>query len=541
MVMNQYRVLIVDDEIHSIRGVQAGVNWEKLSISTVYTANNLRTAQEVFQSNKIDLLLCDIEMPKGSGLDLLKWVREHYPCTEAVFLTCHSDFKFAQQALQLKSFDYLLKPIDYQELEEVIQKALGKIQSIREAKLVEESYLQLKTSHHNVIKEKFWRDMIQQVFPATKESIEKQMQYCNIDYPVYTTFLPILIHVQNWNEELTNEEEKIMNYALQKAVDEEILSNENEGYMLSLETGRVVVILPSVSSINKNEQMNICNRFISHFSHYFQCELCCYIGNQVKVYEVLGMINQLQEMDRNNVTKCNQTLQLSSERRGTPSIPLIPAEEWMQLMKCGSKDKLANSLNNYFINWKESNNHITAQSLHLFYQDFLQGIFYVLQVKEIQANQVFSQNLLTEKPEKVLKSLNSLHKWVMYVTEVAMNQLHPQQEKESVVEIVKRFIKDNIGEMRLSRDEIANYVYLNPDYLTRLFKKQTGFSISDYLQLQRIEYAKKLLIETDLPVSEVALSAGYSNFSYFSTIFKKMTQLNPMEYRKTTPLLEKSE
>lgn len=541
MVMKQYRVLIVDDEVHSIRGVQAGVNWEKLNISTVYTAHNLRKAQEVFQSNKIDLLLCDIEMPRGSGLELLKWVRDHSPFTEAVFLTCHSDFKFAQQALQLQSFDYLLKPVDYQELEEVIQKALGKIQNDREARLVEESYQQLKTSHHNVIKEKFWRDLIQQVFPATKESIEKQMQYCNISYPANTSFLPIFIHVQHWNEELTNEEVKIMNYALQKAVDEEILSIENEGYMLSLETGRVVVILPSGNTINKNEQLNICNQFISHFSHYFQCELCCYIGNQVKIYEVLGMVNKLQEMDKNNVTICNQTLLVSSERREAPSIPSIPGDEWMHLMKCGSKDKLSTSINDYFINWKESNNHITAQSLHLFYQDFLQGIFYVLQVKEIQANQVFSQNLLTEKPENVLKSLNSLHKWVMYVTEIAMNQLHPQHEKESVVEIVKRFIKDNIGEMRLSRDEIANYVYLNPDYLTRMFKKQTGFSISDYLQQQRIEYAKKLLIETDMPVSEIALSAGYSNFSYFSTIFKKMTQLNPMEYRKTTPLLEKSE
>lgn len=539
--MKQYRVLIVDDEVHSIRGVQAGVNWEKLNISTVYTAHNLRKAQEVFQSNKIDLLLCDIEMPRGSGLELLKWVRDHSPFTEAVFLTCHSDFKFAQQALQLQSFDYLLKPVDYQELEEVIQKALGKIQNDREARLVEESYQQLKTSHHNVIKEKFWRDLIQQVFPATKESIEKQMQYCNISYPAHTSFLPIFIHVQHWNEELTNEEVKIMNYALQKAVDEEILSIENEGYMLSLETGRVVVILPSGNTINKNEQLNICNQFISHFSHYFQCELCCYIGNQVKIYEVLGMVNKLQEMDKNNVTIWNQTLLVSSERREAPSIPSIPGDEWMHLMKCGLKDKLSTSLNDYFINWKESNNHITAQSLHLFYQDFLQGIFYVLQVKEIQANQVFSQNLLTEKPENVLKSLNSLHKWVMYVTEIAMNQLHPQHEKESVVEIVKRFIKDNIGEMRLSRDEIANYVYLNPDYLTRMFKKQTGFSISDYLQQQRIEYAKKLLIETDMPVSEIALSAGYSNFSYFSTIFKKITQLNPMEYRKTTPLLEKSE
>jgi two-component system response regulator YesN len=83
-------------------------------------------------------------------------------------------------------------------------------------------------------------------------------------------------------------------------------------------------------------------------------------------------------------------------------------------------------------------------------------------------------------------------------------------------------------------------VYLNPDYLTRVFKKQTGLSISDYLQQQRIEYAKKLLVETNSSVSEVALAAGYSNFSYFSTIFKKSTELNPMEFRKMSLFSEKS-
>ncbi|MDF2791629.1 MAG: helix-turn-helix protein, partial [Neobacillus sp.] len=157
--MSQFHVLIVDDEIHAIRGVQAGVNWEKHDISTVYTAQSFRQAQEVISNNKVDLLLCDIEMPKGSGIDLLKWVKEHYPNTEAIFLTCHSDFSFAKQALQLKSLDYLLKPIDYEELEVVIQKALQKIRKDRETRLEGESYQRLKQSHQSVLKEKFWLNL----------------------------------------------------------------------------------------------------------------------------------------------------------------------------------------------------------------------------------------------------------------------------------------------------------------------------------------------------------------------------------------------
>ncbi|MBT2700948.1 response regulator [Bacillus sp. ISL-40] len=539
--MNQFQVLIVDDEIHSIRGVQAGVNWEKHDISSVFTANNLRQAQEVFLNNKVDLLLCDIEMPRGSGIDLLKWVREHFPMTEAIFLTCHSDFSYAKQALQLKSFNYLLKPVDYQELEDVIHSALGKIKKDQETRMVEESYLQLKKSHHSVMQERFWLDLINQVIPTTKDQIEKQMKNYHLSYSELTTFLPILFHVQHWKEELSVHEEKVSEYALQKALGEVIEKNSMDGYVLNVEIGYVLVIIALVEPINLKEFNENCNHFISQFAQFFSCELCGYIGNQVPIEELVGMVHTLQEFDRNNVTVSNQTIKCNNKKKCLCTSPLLPSAEWTSQMKNGPKDKFLDAVNQYFTDWKKSDGNITAQSLHLFYQDFLQLIFYVLQVKGIQANQVYSQNLLTEKPKRVLKSLNSLQEWVIYIADVAMNQLHQPQEKGSVVDIVKNYINHHLGEQRLTRDEIANYVYLNPDYLTRLFKKQTGLSISDYLQQKRIEYAKKLLIETNLPVSEVALSAGYSNFSYFSTIFKKSTQLNPMEYRKKSFFSEKSE
>lgn len=537
--MNQFHVLIVDDEIHSIRGVQAGVNWEKHDITSVYTANNLRQAQEVFLHNKVDLLLCDIEMPKGSGLDLLKWVRGHYPTTEAIFLTCHSDFSYAKQALQLKSFNYLLKPVDYQELEEVIKEALEKIKKDQEVKMVETSYLQLKESHQSVLKERFWLDLIQQVVPSKLDRIEAHMKLHQLSFPESTTFLPILFHVQRWKKELSVHEEKVRENALQQSVIEVIAQNGIDAHVVNLETGYVLVIMPLTSVVQMDEIKNDINQYISEFSQYFSCDLCCYIGHQVPVQEVTNMVATLQEVDRNNVTVTNQVLVFRNKKKGLCSTPLIPSSVWVNVMKSGPKEHFLHFINQYFSDWKKSD-YITAQSLHLFYQDFLQLIFYVLQVKGIQANQVYSQNLLTEKPKKVLRSLDSLQEWILYIAEVAMDQIHLPQEKGSVVDIVKKYINEHLGEQRLSREDIANFVYLNPDYLTRLFKKQTGLSISDYLQQQRMEYAKKLLIETNMPVSEVALSVGYSNFSYFSTIFKKSTALNPMEYRKMSLFSEKS-
>jgi two-component system response regulator YesN len=259
----------------------------------------------------------------------------------------------------------------------------------------------------------------------------------------------------------------------------------------------------------------------------------------VGIRDVMSMVHKLIELDSNNVTITNKTILYKNEKKGLSSYPQFSSTEWANLMKSGQKEKFLDELNKYFEQWKKLD-YITGQSLHLFYQDFLQQIFYVLQLKGIQANQVFSQNLLTEKPVKVLKSLHSLQDWINYIAEVTMNQLHLPQEKGSVVDMVKQYIQSHLGEQRLTREDIANYVYLNPDYLTRIFKKQTGLSISDYLQQQRIVYAKNLLVETSLPVSEVALATGYSNFSYFSTIFKKSTELNPMEFRKLALSTEKS-
>lgn len=84
----------------------------------------------------------------------------------------------------------------------------------------------------------------------------------------------------------------------------------------------------------------------------------------------------------------------------------------------------------------------------------------------------------------------------------------------------------------MSRDVIAAQAFMNPDYLSRIFKRETGLSISDYVLQERIARAKELLSKTEMPVSSVATAVGYSNFSHFTKIFRKYTDRNPMDYRQ---------
>ena len=116
-------LLIVDDEDLTVKRLQAAVDWESLGISQVYTAFSMVQAQKVFGAEQIDIMLCDIEMPAGSGLELLHWVREQGYPTINIFLTGHANFSYAKEALSLETMEYILKPVSFDEVKRVVGKA----------------------------------------------------------------------------------------------------------------------------------------------------------------------------------------------------------------------------------------------------------------------------------------------------------------------------------------------------------------------------------------------------------------------------------
>ncbi len=126
-------LLIVDDEISSIRAVSHMLDWETIGIDRCFTALSAAEARQCMEENQIDLLLCDIEMPQQSGLELLEWVNEQQLQISCVYMTCYAEFSYAQKAIQLGSEAYLLKPIDPEELKSVLTAAIQKRQALQAA------------------------------------------------------------------------------------------------------------------------------------------------------------------------------------------------------------------------------------------------------------------------------------------------------------------------------------------------------------------------------------------------------------------------
>lgn len=127
-------LLIVDDEIFAIQGLLDSVEWDQLTFDKILTANSFTQAVNIFMENEINIMLSDIEMPYGSGIELAEWVKSHYPETECIFLTCHDEFNFAKQAITLKCLDYVLKPVKPEKLLEVLKNAIDVINTKRKTK-----------------------------------------------------------------------------------------------------------------------------------------------------------------------------------------------------------------------------------------------------------------------------------------------------------------------------------------------------------------------------------------------------------------------
>ena len=121
------KLLIVDDEVLAVEGLLKNLEACKYYFGEIYTANSKKKAIEVLECHEVDLILCDIEMPDGNGLELLNWVQEHHPEILSIILSCHDEFRYAQRAVQLSCFDYILKPATPDMLVAVMEKAYQRL------------------------------------------------------------------------------------------------------------------------------------------------------------------------------------------------------------------------------------------------------------------------------------------------------------------------------------------------------------------------------------------------------------------------------
>ena len=125
------KLLIVDDEYYLVQGLKKRINWAECGIDTVLEAYSTEQALQIYQDTRVDILLADVEMPRENGLSLIRKVLQQGYDSINILLTGHADFNYAQEAIQLRVFDYLVKPIESAQLILVITRAVEELQRRR--------------------------------------------------------------------------------------------------------------------------------------------------------------------------------------------------------------------------------------------------------------------------------------------------------------------------------------------------------------------------------------------------------------------------
>lgn len=524
-----YTVLIVDDDDRDIQKVKANIDRSIIPIDKLYTANNIQQAQKILLSKEIDILLCDIEMPQGTGIELLEWGQEENQDTVTVLLTCHADFKYAQQALQLGCLDYLLKPVNWEELNSVLKKADIVLKKRTETFQIN-NYQQMWKKVTPLVMESFWLNLINDMELSTEDAIKSMIDSMNIPVSMAMKFFPILMTIQRYKKELSAREQKIIEHVIKQSVNKIFLEEECSTRIIKLNRLDYVIILTfenmeyyGLENIKRN-----CESLIRTCNEVY-CDASCFIGEMASIFDFSNVIAVLKTLKNENVL-LNQVFEIQEVEKN-PQVNTPNTHLWITLLKNGREKEAIEEIFVYFKVLNRTGN-INVNTLKQIRQDFLQMIYLLLNQKSVSVRELFSDTFSIELEDEAINSIEQMSIWVKHTIRKTMDRIHAADKSNDVAEKVKKYISLHLDEEDLSRGTIADYTCLSPDYLSKIFKKKTGLSISDYIIQERCKKAKELLVSTDLSISAVISAVGYSHFSHFSKMFKKIMGCTPSEYRK---------
>lgn len=404
-------VLLADDMQSVVNGMEKGINWEELGVSAIYKAYNVYEAKVLLNNLDIDILMTDVEMPGENGLDLVAWIRERNLDIECIILSSHANFDYAQRAIRVNSFQYILLPCSYSEIEAVLKKAIESLQQHREkARLYK--YGKMFTDND-------WFDAI-----LFEKCLDESM-----------------------NKEAIGKLQAIYN-----------VDTDSGGYLCRLSISPTATILD-------------------------QCET-----------------KLLQFVFHNILTELAQTHQ-----------------------------------RNVFVHQRERNTYIcffysAADSApdHLSFQSELDEMKEIFsRTLRIETN---IQYLYCENFEKIAGVYRQMERMATATFEEECLSDEDAKENDVISEVVE-YVRHHTNQ-DIKRSDLAELVHLNIDYLARIFKKETGTTLNDFIIEEKMKVAKNLLRTTRLPVSLIATKVGYSNFSYFTKLYKKHYGKTPMEERE---------
>jgi len=526
----QMNLLIVDDQKDVADNLKDGIVWGKLNIDQVYTAYNARQARLLLVSSNIDILLTDIEMPQEDGLQLFQWAKKAIEGLECIFLTSHADFEYAQKAIKLGGFDYILQPAKYAEVEQVVKRACDQIQRSRKYKSLEKISGAVSEHQSDIID----HAVRKYIDGSREEAIEELANFNIIDAeaagPNYLAGIQVTSLLKNKNQWDT----PLMHLVFHNILDELFQEIDCKIVLGSVWGDEQVpgffgLVFTRTREVLDESIYNVFQSFFNYISHNTEFEIALYTGACEPGY-LEDTADRLNHLKADNIMKVSVIMDVRDSVKKTRDLEQNLSERWINMFK--RKDYILVEQDiDLLLHRLQREGALDIEMMKNLHYHFMKALNVTTGVEH--GSPLYNKMIKEMGYEEFLNIYQSYETFMKGVRECMQLMAQVQSSEESSgssIDKALQYIRKNIHK-NLTRTEVAQYVYLNEDYFSRAFRLKTGKSFKDYLTDAKIQYARELLETTKFSVSIVASKVGYDNFSYFSKVFKKYVNMTPQEYR----------
>lgn len=524
------RVLIVDDEILVRVGLKTVIPWEQNGFELVGEAIHGEDALRILEATPCHIVLTDIRMPVMDGLELMMQIRERWPTTKCLILSSHNDFEYVQKALRLGAIDYILKLA--MNPDELLLKLNGLKEEINEELQHndEVSHLEFKIDRYGrEVKEKRLLDLLlKQCSGREIHNVFEEFNIPDFKQPIHVINVK-MDHYDSVVKEEKFQSEQLLSYAVANIL-AEIIKKYGNGELIEIEYGKFTIIKDEFEQAMLEEIKDASSTF-------FKISLSFGVSKPFpQILDVSSAYNEaVQAMEHRFYFTQSQIIHY--EQLAYAEDKTMPEswteQQWMKWMDSGDRAAIQEAL----LEWYDSHcegRKIKPDSIR---QQLIRLLDFLARYVENEGGDIYSiVPYEGEYPYHIVRrseALSDIYEWLtgwLHIYLDYVKQLSKKKWKPEIQTVVNRIHEHYNLPLKVS--DLAKEVGFAENYLSVLFKKETGETFMDYIIKIRMKKARELLKDPAYKIYEISEMVGYGDPTHFSKLFKKIEGFHPTDFRK---------
>lgn len=538
--MALYKLLIVDDEPDVTDGLfNLFKNDDSIELD-IYKAYTAYEALDILKRVKIDILITDIFMPGMTGLQLADVVKSRWPHCRIIFLTGYNEFDYIYSAIQYEGAVYILKTESFEKITGAVENAIAQIESnIRTSELEYRANESMKALLPYLQNE--YINSILAEGSATAEVRRQQFMELNIRLDGDLPVLLVIGRFNNKNEGLSLFEKTKQVYMVKEIAEEYFPPTLINSLFIATERYTIMWLIQPNTSLSETHAgiVRDCVETIQNICmESFGLAVSFVIDNEMVSWDDLpSRYGSLKLLFHSYVVTGSEMLLLerqkvlSTDTYRDSVIDLRKLKILEEYLESGQKEEFFALYTDLSEQLRVSGSKHYNPSLEVFLSVSLMFLSYInrYNLTEKAANEI-SLNKLIKIEEH--QSWEDASEYFRQLAEVLFKMRGDTGENSAAAAIqqVREYICEHLNE-DLSLARLAEKVYFNASYLSRIFKQITGTNLTSYINEARLEKARELLKNNEMKIHEIAAAVGYESASYFTQFFKRFQKISPQEYR----------